>query len=125
MAEQPDNTHHEAHVHVVPLKVLFGVFIALLILTWLTYAASQAARSGLLDLGAGNIVVALLIAVAKASLVGLYFMHLRYDSPFNAVILMCSLVFVALFISITLQDTIEYQPTRQDTEAARIESSSP
>ncbi len=122
----PDNAHgSEHHVHVMPLKVLFAVFIGLLILTWLTYAASQAARSGTLDLGAGNVIVALLIAVVKASLVGLYFMHLRYDSPFNSIILIAALVFVALFIAVSLVDTVEYQPSRIDTEAANAAAASP
>ncbi len=129
MTDHTHNTHsdpaHDGHVHVMPLKVLFGVFVALLILTWLTYAASQAARSGLLDLGPGNIVVALAIAVVKAGLVAMYFMHLKYDSPFNAVILIVALVFVALFISIALQDAVEYQPTRIDIEAAQLEAQSP
>ncbi|NBC11357.1 MAG: caa(3)-type oxidase subunit IV [Planctomycetes bacterium] len=122
---EPHANEHEGHVHVVPLKVLLGVFVGLLILTWLTYAASQAARSGVLDLGAGNVIVALAIAVAKAALVALYFMHLRYDSPFNAVVLICALVFVALFIVVSMIDTVEYQPTRQDTDPALTETRPP
>jgi len=127
MSDTQHNAHSDSgeHVHVVPLKVLIGVFVGLLILTWLTYAASQAARSGALDLGAGNVIVALAIAVVKATLVALYFMHLRYDSPFNAVVLICALVFVALFIVVSMIDSVEYQPTRQDTQAALTETQSP
>ena len=40
----------------------------------------------------------------------LYFMHLRYDSPFNAIIFVTALVFMFLFLGITILDTSEYQP---------------
>lgn len=87
------------HVHVMPLRVLFGVFAALLVLTVLTVAVTW------VDLGSFNLVIALTVAVVKASLVALYFMHLRYDKPFNALALMSTLLFVALFIGFTLLDT--------------------
>ena len=111
------NTHDE-HVHVVSMKVLIVIFVALLILTVLTVAASDAARSGLLDLGPGNIVVALAIALVKASLVALYFMHLRYDSLFNGIVLVAALLFVVLFIAIALMDSNEYDPSRMPFEQA-------
>jgi len=47
---------------------------------------------------------------AKASLVALYFMHLRYDRPFLAIVFVTSLVFVMLFVGLALMDTVEYQP---------------
>lgn len=104
---------HEQHVgHVVPLKVLAGIWFALLVLTVVTVAVAR------VDLKELNILVALGIATFKASLVGLYFMHLRYDRPFNAVILVCSLVFVALFISLALMDSFEYQELIRSYETA-------
>lgn len=97
-------THAQAHhVHVMPLPVLFGVFAALILLTVLTVAVTY------VDLGALNIWIALLVAAVKAALVGLYFMHLRYDSPFNGIILAISLLFVAIFIAAALGDVKEYQ----------------
>jgi cytochrome c oxidase subunit 4 len=42
--------------------------------------------------------------------VALYFMHLRYDKPFNAILFLTALVFVALFVSLTLLDTLQYEP---------------
>jgi len=117
MAQHPaHDPHHPAetvdaksdyHAHVVAMPVLIATFAALLILTALTVAATW------INLGpAGNISLALAIALVKASLVGLYFMHLRYDSPFNSVILICALLFVAIFMAISIIDTAEYQPTR-------------
>lgn len=95
------------HAHVVSMPVLIGTFVALLVLTWATVAAWT------IDLGpAFNIGLALFIALIKASLVGLYFMHLRYDSVFNSIILIAALLFVMIFIAISLIDTADYQPGR-------------
>ena len=101
-----DNHGHENHPevgHVVPVSLLTIVFVALLALTWLTVAITW------VDLGALNIWVALLIAAVKGGLVVLYFMHLRWDSPFNSVVLLTSLVFLAVFIAITITDTFNYR----------------
>ena len=74
-----------------------------MLLTILTVAATW------VDLGPFNIWLALLIAVIKGGLVAMYFMHLRWDSPFNGVVLIASLFFVALFLGITILDTEEYR----------------
>jgi cytochrome c oxidase subunit 4 len=95
---------HEGYVHVVPLPILGAVFAALLLFTVLTVWVTR------FDLGSWNLIIAMAIATVKASLVVLYFMHLRYDNAFNALIFIAALVFVALFISITLLDTMQYQP---------------
>ena len=96
---------HERHGvgHIVPLRLMAAVLIALLILTAATVALSY------VPLGALNIWIALGIATVKGSLVVLYFMHLRYSRPFNAVILISSLLFLALFIGLALMDTVAYQ----------------
>ncbi len=90
--------------HVVPVWLLFAVLLVLLVLTWLTVEAVN------WQLGAFNIWIALVIATVKATLVGLYFMHLRYDRPFNGIILISSLVFVMLFVGFALLDTAKYKP---------------
>jgi len=92
-----------AHVHVVPPLLLLGVYGALVFLTVLTVGIT------LVELGDFNVWAALAIAVLKAGLVAFYFMHLRWDSPFNGVVLMISLFFVALFIGIAILDSKEYQ----------------
>jgi cytochrome c oxidase subunit IV len=97
-------TVHAGAAHVVPFGVLLGVLVALLALTVLTVAARS------VDLGSWNIWIALAIATAKGSLVVLYFMHLRYDSPFNSLVFVTALVFMLLFLGITILDTIQYQP---------------
>jgi cytochrome c oxidase subunit IV len=90
-------------VHVMPVPVLLAVFAALLLLTFVTVAATW------FDFGGWGLGIAMGIATLKAGLVALYFMHLRYDHPFNAIIFLTALVFLAIFVSITLLDTLEYQ----------------
>ncbi len=57
-----------------------------------------------------GIILALFIATVKATIVGLYFMHLRWDRPFIGFIFVGSILFVVLFISMAITDTAEYQP---------------
>jgi cytochrome c oxidase subunit 4 len=93
-----------AHVHVMPVRVLLAVWAALMVLTVVTVAVTW------VDLGNFNLWIAMAIATVKATLVVLYFMHMRYDRPFNAVVFVSALAFVALFIGIALIDTGAYQP---------------
>jgi cytochrome c oxidase subunit 4 len=108
-------SHAHQHVgHVVPFKILFGVFAALTVLTVITYAAS------LVDFGELNLIVALAIAVVKASLVVLFFMHLVWDRPFNAIVFIGCLIFVALFLGLALMDTSQYKHQNLDQQAPRV-----
>ena len=93
--------HASGAGHVVPLKVLVGVFASLALLTVVTVVVSK------FDFGAYNLVIALAIAVVKASLVVLFFMHLLWDKPFNAIVFLGCLIFVGLFIGLTLLDTVQ------------------
>ena len=95
-----DPTHGIGHV--MPMKILIGVFLALVVLTFATVAVTW------VDLGNLNLYVALGIAVIKASLVVLFFMHLLYDRPFNAVVFIGCLIFVTLFISMAMTDSNAY-----------------
>jgi len=58
-----------------------------------------------------GIILALAVATVKATIVGLYFMHLRWDRAFVGFIFVGSILFVVLFIGIALTDTMEYQPS--------------
>jgi len=95
------SAHAHAHSglgHVVPLWILAAVFAALMVLTCLTVAVAQ------VDLGNLNLYLAMAIATVKASLVVLFFMHLFWDRGFNTMIFIGCLLFVSLFIGITLTD---------------------
>lgn len=97
------HTHDSGHPHVMPLSVLISTFSALIILTVVTVLISK------MDIGVGEIWVAMGIATVKALLVSLYFMHLRYDKPFNALLILFSLVFAAIFVGLALVDSQSYQ----------------
>lgn len=110
-AAHPDPVHdsgaaHESgavHPHVMPPSILLAVYAVLVVLTVATVAVTY------VDLGNLNIWVALVIAVVKAALVVLYFMHLKYDSPFNGVAFITALLFVAVFIGVAMMDSGEYK----------------
>lgn len=95
--------HGHVHVHVVGPKVLLSVYFALVVATVLTVAVTY------VDFGAMNIFIALAIAVIKAALVILYFMHLRWDNLFNGVILIAALIFVMTFIGVAMMDSGQYK----------------
>ena len=84
-------------------KIYLAVLLALLFLTLVTVGASY------IDLGPANIVVAILIATTKASLVGLFFMHLIHDRPINAMVLVAGFMFLGLLLSFCMLD-IDYRP---------------
>ncbi len=98
--------------HVVPLRVLLGVFGALVVLTYLTVKVAE------VDLGAWNLFGALGIASVKATLVALYFMHLRYDSAFYSFLFVVGLAFLVMFLGLTLIDAVAYQPDIQEFRQA-------
>ena len=99
--------------HVVDLRVLLAVFAALMVLTAITVAVSY------FDFGAINLAVAMGVATVKATLVALYFMHLRYDSLLNAIFFVIGVAFLGLFIMITMLDSIECQPGQQQWQQSQ------
>lgn len=102
--ERRDGHHHDEISHVTPMKLLIGVWAALMVLTVVTVGVT------LIDFGAQtNLIIAMAIATIKAGLVVTYFMHLRWDRPFHTLIFLGSLLFVSLFISMTLLDKSEYE----------------
>ena len=97
---------HAEHglAHVMPVRILLNIFLILVALTVLTVAAT------FFPTGSFEIWISLGIATVKASLVAAYFMHLRYDNPMYAVMFAFGLLFVALFLGLTIMDTYQYQP---------------
>src|SRR5580692_12835846 len=87
----------DAHEH-GGVAVYTRTLVALLILTAVTVGAAY------INLGAGNIVIALFIATIKAILVALFFMHLRWDKPMNGLIAVAGFVFLGIFIGFSLLD---------------------
>jgi len=84
--------------HIAPLKLYFFVFFSLLILTLVTWQIAY------IDLGRWNTVVALLIAICKASLVGAFFMHLRWSSSIIRLVLFAAVFWLAIMVTLTTGD---------------------
>ena len=84
--------------HGPTLRHYFGVFFALLFLTAATVWVAS------IDLGAWNTPVALMIAGLKASLVLLYFMHVRWSSRLTWIFIAGSLLWLLVLIAFTMSD---------------------
>lgn len=85
--------------HIVSLKIYFTIFLALMVGTALTVWA------GLQDFpGPLNVIVALTIAVVKATLVVLYFMHVRYSSRLIWVVFASALFWLGILFALTFGD---------------------
>ena len=104
--------HHDDHghgndlSHVAAPKVLLATGGTLLFLTLVTVLATK------IDFGANiNLAIAMVIAVTKATLVILFFMHLRYDRLFHSVVFVSAILAASLFVGFTLMDTGQYQHT--------------
>jgi len=90
---------------IVPTKIYLRVFAALLVLTGLTVVAS------FFDIGGGrlhyaNAIVAITIAVCKATLVVLYFMHVRYGSRLTQVFVGAGVFWLLILIALILSDVL-------------------
>jgi cytochrome c oxidase subunit IV len=84
--------------HVTSRKIYFLVFGALMVLTLATWLVAQ------VDLGWANDVVALTIAVTKALLVLLFFMHVRYSTRMTILTATAGFFWLAILIGLTLSD---------------------
>jgi len=81
------------------------VWIALLVLTVMTVSVSyvQFGKWGMHFL---NILVAMLVATIKGTLVCLYFMHLKEDNRVNQVVFISAFFFLVIFVGLTLSDVL-------------------
>lgn len=106
--------------HPAPISMLLSVFFALLVLTFLTVFQSR------FDLGDMEIVLTLFIATVKAGLVIAFFMHLLWDKPLNAIVILSSLIFVSLFLGFCLMDAKGYRSQLiMDPNGNNLENSKP
>lgn len=84
--------------HVASLKLYLAIFATLMVGTALTVWVAY------VDLGVMNTPVALTIAVVKATLVLLYFMHLRWSERLAALFIGASFVWLGLLMAFTFSD---------------------
>ena len=113
-AEHEGTIHHHGVSHVTSVRLLLTVWGALMVLTAVTVAVSYA------NLGNWSLYVALIVAFVKAALVALYFMHLRFDRPFNSIIFVGCLILVTLFIGFSMTDSNAYRSTVKHEQARNV-----
>ena len=87
-----------AEHHIVPKSTYYLIFAALMAGTGLTVAAA------FIDMGVFNNVVALTIAVTKATLVVMFFMHVKYSPKLTWLVVISSVFWLFLLLFITLGD---------------------
>ncbi len=100
-AHAHDGHGHDDHglAHVASAKMLVTVWLALIALTGITVWTAS------MHLHPFDLVIAMIIATIKGLLVALFFMHLKYDRPFNGLIFMLSFVFAGIFVVFSMFDT--------------------
>lgn len=101
-----DTEHAE---HIVPPSTYIIIITTLLSLTGLTVVAA------FFDLGPFNIVVALLIATVKASLVVLFFMHAKYSPKRTKLVILAGIFWLLILLFMTLSDyesRVDYRGVR-------------
>ncbi|MCC7008133.1 MAG: cytochrome C oxidase subunit IV family protein [Acidobacteria bacterium] len=87
------------HAHVItPVRTYVAIFAALLVLTGLTYLVA------LQDFGVMNTPIALAVALVKASLVVIYFMGVRYNTPLTKVVVVAGFFWLLILFGLTLND---------------------
>jgi len=86
-----------------PTRTYYSVFAVLIALTLVTVGAS------FLELGAWHTTVGVLIGVVKATLVGLFFMHLLHSSKASWLAVLAGLFWLAILMTLTLSDYLSRQ----------------
>jgi cytochrome c oxidase subunit 4 len=90
--------HEVSHGHIPKVGTLVAVWVALIVLTFATTAASY------LELGEFNIVLAMLIALTKVSLVAWIFMGVRYSTTLTRLFCVAGLIWLVIMMIITSSD---------------------
>ena len=86
--------------HIVSPKIYVTIWIILLVLTGVTTGVAFG------DFGILNPIIALAIAVTKASLVILFFMHVKYSPKMIALVIGCGLFFLSILMVLSTSDYI-------------------
>lgn len=93
-----EHTHSEEK-HITSYKTYIIVWLALMVLTFVTVYVSY------LDFGQLNIVVAMVVASFKAGAVALFFMHLKFEDPITWLYALFPIGLLFLLIGMTMVDT--------------------
>ncbi len=90
-------SEHNTH-HIVPKSIYYTIFLALMVGTGLTWWVAT------IDLGAMNNVIMLSIAVTKATLVVLFFMHVKYGTRLTWAVVIGSVFWLIIMLALTMND---------------------
>jgi cytochrome c oxidase subunit 4 len=93
-------TAHSSHVHIPKVSTLVGVWVVLIILTFATTGASY------INLGEFNIVLAMMIALTKVSLVAWIFMGVRYSTSLTRLFCIAGLLWLVIMMLVTSSDYV-------------------
>lgn len=86
------------HAPITPISTYVNIFVALLVLTGLTYVVAT------FDFGLLNTPIALAVAILKAALVVVYFMGVRYNTPLTKVVVVSGFFWLIIMFGLTLND---------------------
>jgi cytochrome c oxidase subunit 4 len=89
---------HPSHTHIASIGQYGAIFAALMVLSYVTVAVSK------IDFGVFNLFVAMAIAVTKATLVVLFFMHLWWSPKLNKLTFATAFVFFGILVAFTMSD---------------------
>jgi cytochrome c oxidase subunit 4 len=93
-----DQEHFDPSSHIAPISMYVGIWAALMVFTGITVFAAT------IELHVFNIVLALVIATIKGTLVVLFFMHLRYSTKLTMVTVVAALFFLFILFSLSMTD---------------------
>jgi cytochrome c oxidase subunit 4 len=84
--------------HVLPKSIYYTIFLSLMVLTAATVGVA------FVNLGAANFPVAIAIAITKATLVVLFFMHVKYSSRMTKMVVAIAIFFLLVMLGLTMTD---------------------
>jgi cytochrome c oxidase subunit 4 len=84
--------------HVLPKSIYYTIFSSLMVLTVLTVLAAR------VNLGSANFPIAIAIAITKATLVVLFFMHVKYSSRMTKMVVAVAIFFLLTMLGLTMTD---------------------
>jgi cytochrome c oxidase subunit 4 len=84
--------------HILPKRIYYTIFGILMLCTYLTV------QIAVFDLGPLNTIAALAIAVFKATLVILFFMHVKYSTRLTWAVVLGSIFWFGIMIALTMSD---------------------
>ena len=84
--------------HILAKRTYYTIYVLLLICTYLTWQVAY------FDLGPMNTVAALVIAVFKAAIVVLFFMHVKYSSRLTWVVVLGGVIWLGILLALTFND---------------------